>query len=427
MSEHQPMGSADAAWLHMERPDNLMVINGVFEIDAVMTPDEVRELVAERLLRFPRFRQRVDDPDSSHPCWVVDPAFDLDRHVRAEPPVSTDADRRRAVERHLSEPLPLHHPPWAIHVLPADGSTLLLCRVHHCMADGMALIRVLLTIADEHEAEEPIPTGSTMGSLGRFARAAARPFRQLRRGLSLLRTTTAIVFRPADPPTPLRGRLSATKRIAWSDAFDLATVKRIAHARNAKVNDVLTAAVAGALRRYVRARGGHPHDIRAMVPVNLRPLERAAQLGNYFGLVMLPLPLGEADVGARVSEIRRRMDRAKATSEAVATFVVLRGLGLLSRRLEAPFLRFFGAKVSAVMTNVPGPRKHLHMRGHAIRWIMFWVPQSGALAVGVSVLSYAGGVLLGVMSDEGVIEDPAEITTAFEAELAELARRIPTA
>lgn len=418
------MGSADAAWLHMERPDNLMVINGMFEVEGVMTIEEVRALVTERLLRFPRFRQRVENVDTSHPRWALDDAFDLDHHVRIEPSVHTDDDRRRAVERHVSEPLAMDHSPWAIHVLPAGDRTLLLCRVHHCMADGIALVRVLLTIADEHAAPESSPRDPKRRGLRRILRGATAPLRQLRRGLALLRTTASLVVRPADPATPLRGRLSATKRIAWSNAFDLATVKRIAHARGAKVNDVLTAAVAGALRRYVKARGGHPHDIRAMVPVNLRPLDRAAKLGNYFGLVMLPLPLGEADVGARVSETRRRMDRAKATREAVATFVVLRGLGLLNRRLEAPFLRFFGAKVSAVMTNVPGPKTHLHMRGHAIRWLMFWVPQSGALALGISVLSYAGSVMMGVMSDDGVIEDPSEITTAFEDELTELARRL---
>ncbi len=426
MPSPQPMGAADAAWLHMERPNNLMVINGVFEVEGEMTLGEVRTLVSDRLLRFPRFGERIVDPDSSHPRWVPDPSFELARHVRIEPAVTTDAERRSAVERHLSEPLPLHHPPWAIHVLPAGENTLLLCRVHHCMADGMALIRVLLTIADEHDESEVVSDRGWGRSVWRAVRAATQPLRQLREGLSLLRTTVSLAIRPADPPTPLRGPVSTAKRVAWSGAFDLATVKRIAHARDAKINDVLTAAVAGALRRFVQASGGQPQDIRAMVPVNLRPLDRAAELGNYFGLVMLPLPLGEADVGSRVSAVRRRMDRAKGAREAAATFAILRGLGLLNRRLEAPFLRFFGAKVSAVMTNVPGPRTRLHMRGHAVRWIMFWVPQSGALALGISVLSYAGSVLLGVMCDANVIGDPGEITRAFEDELAELARRLGT-
>ena len=419
------MDTADAAWLHMERPENLMVINGVFELEGELPLEEIRALVRERLLRFQRFRERVLDVDSSHPRWEPDAEFDPDRHVRAGARLEGPDAVRRAVESHVSEPLALDRPPWVIHVFPGDGRTLLLARVHHCMADGIALIRVILTISDEHAQPEPAPSRRkrARSRLGKLLAVARHPLAPVRHAYGLARTVVELTLRPADPPSALQGRLHAKKKVAWSRTFELGAIKKVAKARGAKVNDVLTAAVAGALRRYLSERGEVPPQIRAMVPVNLRPPDQAAKLGNFFGLVMLPLPLGESDGFARVDASRRGMDRAKGTQEAIVAFLVLRGLGLLSRRLEAPFVRFFGAKASAVMTNVPGPRERLHMRGHAIRWVMFWVPQSGSLSLGISVLSYAGGVVLGVMSDAGIVSDPERIAAAFEEELEELERR----
>lgn len=419
------MDSADAAWLHMERPENLMVINGVFELEGELPLDDFRELVRERLLRFSRFRERVLDVDSSRPRWQQDPGFDPDRHVRTGPRLEGEDAVRRAVESEISKPLPLDHPPWVIHVFPGEGRTLLLARVHHCMADGIALIRVILTISDEHAADHERPSTRRRGSrIGRVMKLARHPWAPLRHAYGLARTVVELTLRPPDPGSVLQGPLHSSKRVAWSRSFELAPIKRVAKAQGAKINDVLTAAVAGALRRYMTDHGDVPPRIRAMVPVNLRPLDKAAQLGNFFGLVMVPLPLGEADGVARVAESRRQMDRAKGTHEAIVAFLVLRGLGLLSRRLETPFIRFFGAKASTVMTNVPGPRERLHMKGHAIRWVMFWVPQSGNLSLGVSVLSYAGTVVLGVMSDAGIVSDPERIARAFEQELEELERRV---
>jgi hypothetical protein len=162
-----------------------------------------------------------------------------------------------------------------------------------------------------------------------------------------------------------------------------------------------------------------------MVPVNLRPLTGPIELGNRFGLVMLDLPIQEAEPLRRLAETKRRMDLLKGAREAVVAFVFIEALGQLSRRFEAPFLHFFSDKASLVLTNVPGPRQRLHLDGREIRRLMFWVPQSGTIGLGISIISYAGDVVVGVMSDGSVIEHPDEVVTAFEAEFEALARSIP--
>jgi hypothetical protein len=83
-------------------------------------------------------------------------------------------------------------------------------------------------------------------------------------------------------------------------------------------------------------------------------------------------------------------------------------------------LRFFGSKATAVLTNVPGPREPLYLAGRKLDRVMFWVPQSGRLGLGISILSYAGGVMLGVATDEGLVADPEKIVDAFEKEFRSL-------
>ena len=181
-------------------------------------------------------------------------------------------------------------------------------------------------------------------------------------------------------------------------------------------------ATAGALRRYLRARGDPVAglEIRAAVPVNLRPLEEAHKLGNRFGLVLAPLPVGIADPRRRLLETKRRMDEVKASMQPVVAFGLLKALGLAPSRLQSVALDFFGAKSSLVLTNVPGPRQRLYLAGRRLERVMFWVPQSGRLGLGVSILSYAGEVMVGVASDAGLIPDPQRLVAGFEAELARL-------
>jgi len=182
---------------------------------------------------------------------------------------------------------------------------------------------------------------------------------------------------------------------------------------------VLLTGVCGALRRYVEIRGGDIEglDIRAVIPVNLRPEDAVGELGNKFGLVFLSLPIGIVPWRERLRELKRRMDALKTSSEAVVSFAVLNALGMASAEVESMAVSILGKKATAVMTNVPGPRQEIYMAGKAIRSMMFWVPQSARLGLGVSILSYAGQVRLGVATDAGLIPDPMTIIDAFQDEM----------
>jgi WS/DGAT/MGAT family acyltransferase len=224
---------------------------------------------------------------------------------------------------------------------------------------------------------------------------------------------------PADPDTIFKGELVTAKRCAWSEVMSLADVKTYSKAQGATINDVLLAGVAGAIRRYMISRKAVVDDlsIRAVVPVNLRPESGIIKLGNKFGLVFLALPVGIADRDERLVELKRRMDKIKTSSEPMVIYAILNAVGLTGPKVESVALQLFGSKATAVMTNLPGPREEIFLAGKAMRSMMFWVPQSARLGLGVSILSYAGQVRLGVATDSGLVPDPESIIGAFHEEM----------
>ena len=154
-----------------------------------------------------------------------------------------------------------------------------------------------------------------------------------------------------------------------------------------------------------------------MIPVNLRPIEDAHQLGNQFGLVFLDLPLGIGDPLERLFEVRKRMNALKKSPEAYLVFQLLRAIGIAPRQIFDLVVGLFGKKATAVVTNVIGPREPISLMGARLGDAMFFVPCAGRLGLGISVLSYAGGVRVGVQTDAGLIPDPDRILDGFRAEV----------
>jgi WS/DGAT/MGAT family acyltransferase len=219
-----------------------------------------------------------------------------------------------------------------------------------------------------------------------------------------------------------RGPCGVLKRAAWSESFPLDEVKAIGRRLGGTVNDVLLAAVSGALRRYLEDVGQPTDDVQinAMVPVSLRQPHEMGRLGNRFGLVILTLPVGTRDPVERLVIMKKRMNDIKNSPEALVAFAILNGIGLVPIVAEHIIEDFFVAKTSAVMTNVPGPRQPLYMAGSRLNNLMFWVPVYGNTGMGISIMSYAGNVMVGIMTDACVVSDPMTIAENFNAELREM-------
>ena len=433
-----PLANVDASWLRMDEPTNPMVVTGVLVLEAPVSVRRFRTLVQQRLLRFERFRHRIVRRlgRAGLPSWEPDPQFSLDHQLVVEtlPAPGDEVALQELLGALATRPLPERRPPWRIHFVPHyQGGSAIVVRVHHCIGDGLALVHVLLSLADQPAAlrmtgQIQTPEPSRWKSLREKVSAAVQ---LLPEGVDHLGALARLLLLPPDPPTRFKGRLGMTKRLLWSRAFRLEDFKSIGRATGSTVNDVLMAALAGALRRYLLEHGevGRRLEIRGVVPVNLRPLDRAHELGNWFGLVFLQLPLGLESPQARLVEIRRRMGLLKKSPGAAAIFQLLWLMGLLPRPLFDAILDLFATKATAVVTNVIGPQEEISLLGSRLRQAMFWVPCAGHLGLGISLLSYAGQVWVGIQSDAGLVPDPERIVAAFEDELAALrtagpARRI---
>ena len=453
----EPMSNVDAAWLHMEDRTNLMIITGVLSFDDKLDFAKLKELIEDRLLGYDRFRQLVVEPSVplAGPRWVEDEFFNLKSHLQrvALPDPGGQEELQEMVSTLMSTPLDPTKPLWQFQYIEnyRNGSALV-ARIHHCIGDGIALVRVLLGMTDDspkgspkvrrsRRQRKPLGGGywlpevvedtlySVRRATGKMVEGTietlANPARiaevvgESAKGTGVL---GRLALMPGDPDTIFKGALGTAKRCAWSEVLPLDDVKAASKKAGATINDVLLSGVAGALRRYLLARDEEVPDdldLRAIVPVNLRPEEMIEELGNRFGLVFLALPVGIEDRSERLAELKTRMDAIKNSTEAAATYVVLNALGTASAAVEGQAVRFFGSKATAVMTNVPGPRQQLYLAGKPMRSMMFWVPQAAHLGLGVSILSYFGQVRLGVASDVGLVPDPGAIIEAFQEEMAE--------
>ncbi len=443
----RPVPAVDTIWLNMDRENNLMVNECLMTLEGPADWDRFLATWRRRVLdTYPVFTQR---PVPSRlplaaPHWEDDEHFDLARHVvrMTLPAPGDEATLQDYVSSQVSIPLERDRPLWQLHLVDGyDGGSVVYARLHHAMADGIALTRVVLSLTDaapddDLVEEPPVPSGrrGLVGSTTHLAGVAAGALLDATRmitpthlagAVSLAQQTAGVAGKllfSRSPHSAVEGHPGVAKRVVWAPPIPLEQVRDAAHRTGTTVNDVLVAALAGALRGYQVAEHADPVDVPTMVPVNVRPLDEPLprELGNRFALVLFSLPSAETTAFARLAETSRRMDAIKDSPEAFLTFEVIQGIGLTGPDLERVMVDFFANKASGVTTNVPGPRERRYVAGTAISGMLGWAPESGNQTLGTGIFSYAGSVFVGFKVDTGVIARPEDLLEGFLAEVEEL-------
>jgi WS/DGAT/MGAT family acyltransferase len=451
MTKHA-MSNADAAWLRMDSPTNLMVVNSVLWFDEPVDWNRFRVVLQERVIDvFPRFRQIAVEPRSPRsPHWEDYEDFDIELHLHhfALPAPGDDEELRTLMSDVMSQPLDRTKPLWQMYLIDGYGDgAALVSRIHHAVADGISLARLMMKITDaapdpsqpqpasfaerKHRSRAGMIRAASAGvlhegfqSLVHPRHAAALAAAAVHEVAGDTKALAKLLLAGHDADTVLRGPLAPQNRVAWSDEFPLDRVKAIGRRYDATVNDVLLAAVSGALARYLAHHGTEHTQIRAMVPFNLRPLDEPIdpKLGNQFALVLLPLPTDIQRSDERVLAAKREMDAIKHSREPAVAFGILSLLGLAPSQVEQFGVGMFSAETSLVLTNVPGPREPIYVAGARVAGVLPWAPCSGSLGMTVTIFSYAGGVRVGFMTDARRVPDPDRLARAFESELAGLTR-----
>lgn len=456
------MGPVDSIWLNMDTPENLMVIDGLMVLDGPADWSRVVSVVQRRLVDpYPPFRQIVVESEApfASPVWQDDPDFQIERQlIRATLPSSDDAALQRYVEEHMVCPLPRDRPLWQTHLI--DGyhrGAVLYTRIHHCIADGIALNQVILSMTEltadgdltpsspEPPARAPRPKAqpSLWERLGDGASASRRAVarvpelfsvqavsagmqqvtRSMRRVARLGAIADKLILNES-PTGPLTGSPGVAKRVFWATPFPLADVKRLGRQTGSTVNDVLLGTMAGALGSYVAEQGGERRGLPTMVPVNVRDSDAPlpAELGNEFALVVFEYPAETEALLARISAASRRMDAIKHSAEAPIVFSTIAAIGRTTKQVERRLVDFFSNKAVGVTTNVPGPRETRYLGGNRVHGILAWVPTAADQTLGLSIFTYDGTVWVGFKTDENQVPEPEALVRAFDAEVQELIR-----
>jgi WS/DGAT/MGAT family acyltransferase len=312
------LSALDSAFLFLERPNQPLHVGCLTELDGEVDFAKLVELFRERLEALPRFRQRPVRAtlDLRAPSWQDDARFAVPHHVHrvTVPAPGGETELREAVDRLFSAPLSPEGPPWQVYYLDglAGGRSALLWKIHHCMIDGVSGAQLITLITDALPSGAPAcaapsresPVGARRASAGLNLGEVAGSL------IEMATTMSSMVFAPVSS-LPFHGSLGERRRIVWS-SFPLSDLLAIRGAADCKVNDVVLAIVAGAIRRYLEARGTGTADVcvRAMVPVNVRAEADRLSLGNMVTAMFPLLPVGVEDPGERL----RSWPRVSASS-----------------------------------------------------------------------------------------------------------------
>jgi diacylglycerol O-acyltransferase len=455
----------DASFLHLEDEAAHMHVAAVMTFEGSPPHhDAVVEGISSRLHLVPRYRQKLAfvPLGQGRPRWVDDPHFNVGYHVRhtALPEPGSEEQLKLLAGRVFSQRLDRDKPLWEMWVVEGlDGGDrfAVLSKTHHALVDGVSGIDIMSVLFDTKPAPDapppaeskrwlPGPTPSRAQLLGealyeratvpaeivRGVRAMVRgPRRIAESAVGSLGGVGAMVragLRPA-PKTPYNERIGPHRRFTWV-RMQLADVKAIKDALGGTVNDVMLATVTGALGRHLRRRGVDTTDmeLKAMVPVSVRPQEARGALGNQVAAMMAPLPVGIEDPKARMERISEAMSHLKSGGQAVGAQVLTELTGFAPPNIMSQASRVVARQrmFNLVVTNVPGPQFPLYMMGHQLDGLFPMVPLAPNQALGIAIMSYNGTINFGLVGDFDLMSDLEELADDLSAALDELAKEAGT-
>ena len=446
MSHSERMSSVDTTWLRMDRPENLMIIVAVWILEGPVALDRLENQLGERTLTYRRYRQKVEFA-SGGPYWVDDPRFDIAHHIKRMrlPGRGGKEALQRFVGDLAAEPLDFNHPLWSVHIIEEyEGGAAVVFRIHHAIGDGVALTGVTMALVDGPVGESrraappdedegwlqtvmaPVVAAinagtqastSTLGTALGLARHPLRAVDYLLGGAGVAGELAYLISMKSDSATRFKGKPTGSKRVAWCEPLKLPEVSAVSRTLGCSINDLLLSCVAGAMRRYLAEKGDRTEGVecRAMAPIDLRE-PGDLSLGNCFGIICVLLPVGVEHPLERLMMVRQRMLELKTSYEPRTTLGLFAALGYLPKVVQDQLFDLLVSRSTAVMTNVPGPPEPLTVAGSKIKQSLFWVPQTADTGMGVSILSYAGQVQFGLITDAALTPDPEAIVNRFGEE-----------
>jgi diacylglycerol O-acyltransferase / wax synthase len=461
----EPLSVLDASFLYMEKPSVHMHVAGMAVLDprtrpdGRLTADHLAALIRDRIHLVPRFRQKVLVPPLGlgRPMWVDDDDFDVEFHLRRAALPAPGGRRELAdfVQRVHSRPLDRTKPLWEMYFVEGleDGYVGVLFKSHHAMIDGvsgMDLATVLVDFAPEPQEIQARPwTPEPEPSLGGLVLGAARetvthPLRTITEGVGRAVRAPREFFDQARllaggigqllslgqaPPGAFNLAVGPNRRFAVAEV-PVADTKEVKNALGGTVNDVVLAAVTGALRRLLQSRQEQVEgrSLRALVPVSIRDPSQEGALGNRVSTFFVDLPVGEVDPARRLRRLTRATEELKSSHQALAATALINAAQYTPPTLHGLAARLIARQrvANLIVSNVPGPQVPVYLAGARLLVAYPVMPLGERLALSVAVTSLSGAMGFGFTGDwdgvpdidvlaGGVSDSVAELRKAAEA------------
>lgn len=452
--------SFDTSFLANERSNGHMAIGAVLVCSGEPpSREDFAAHIRSRVHHLPRLRQRLAFPPLGlgTPFWVDDPDFELANHVSRVklPPPGDEAAFHDLVGRVLSPPLDRSRPLWQLVLVEGleGGRFAIVYKTHHALADGFSAVDIGKLLFDPEP--NPVPSReeapwdpqqppshaallarafggiwATVRRLTRWLRGAAQqPGRARKRaadGVAGLWEVTSAWFKPA-PKVPLNVEIGSQRSFAWAE-FPLDDVKRIKSSLDVTVNDVILAATAGALRRWLHDRGVSTDgvELKALVPVSVRTIDEEGELGNRLTAMRGPLPVGIADPAERLRAVHAGMEQLKSSKQPLGAEAIW-GLNDWFRDFAPPLLlrptaaiNFSTRLFNLLVTNFPGPQIPFYVLGREVTGVfpVGFLARRHALAI--AIVSYNGKIGFGILADKAAIPDVESISAYLDEGVEEL-------
>lgn len=445
------LSALDASFLEIESPTAHMHVGWV----ATFLPpadgerptfEQLREHVAARIDRAPRYRQRLAPVPLglAAPRWVDDATFDVRNHVLHAPA----RDVGEVADMAMSVPLCRERPLWELWIADelADGRIGVVGKAHHCLVDGIAAAE-LATLLLDPEPDPPPPhpakwrpspppgrlalladgmSGLVRGQLQAVA-APARLVRSPRRLLGLAgqgRRAAATLVDTVDPTSPspvLNEEISALRRLALIER-PLEDLLRIKRRHGTTLNDVVLAVCAGGVRDLFAARGEAARSLKTMVPVNVRANGSRGDLGNRISFIFVDLPCDEPDPLRRLLRVHRATSARKRAGQPGMNSVALSALAYTPRPVQQAMAHVAASPraYNLVISNVPGPRDPLYMRGCRLERAHPVIPISDGHGLSIGVTTVGDRAGFGIYADRRTIPDADLVAQRIDLAIDEL-------
>lgn len=441
------MTALDAGFLYLERPNALLHVGGIYTFSEPIRLNELIDDVERRLGLIPRYTQRalMVPFNLGHPTWEPDPEFDIEHHIQSH--TLKDSHDQRALARLCAQlfarPLDRSRPLWEMHLIEGYGKgCALLAMTHHCMIDGASGIQLVNLLMDPSPkpaaldvpalpipTEFPSPFAQALDGFVDAARAQlvagkqlaksllspSRALSEARKTLEASASMARTMLSPA-PPTPFNGALSNKRAVAWTP-LSLNEVKAVKNRFGGTVNDVILCIIAGGLGRYLRSCG-EPVDgveLKAMIPVNVRPETERSNLGNRVSSLVATLPVGITDPVERLRAVSASMEVLKHSGQAGQLDRVIALADLVPPSVQSSLgtLQSLVTPVNTICTNVPGLREARYLLGRRVELMVPLVPLAAGVGLGFAILSYADQITIGANADAEQVRDPWKVAAAI--------------